>query len=231
MTPIPIIGEQGKLEDRNVLGVCLPMTDRVTAEFAISLAAMFMRLGTVPCGMDQVVWIRGGGTVLPSVRHGIAERAIQQRRATHLLWIDSDHRFPADTAHRLLAHHRPIVGINATTRTPPLRFTARTAKGEAMVTGPNDKGVERAWRIGFGIVLIEARVFLAMEKPWFLTEWVESDADKSVNSFRGEDVYFCEKAKAAGFQPMVDHDLTKETAHVGAVPWTVDMIPDTQGGV
>jgi hypothetical protein len=71
--------------------------------------------------------------------------------------------------------------------------------------------------MGFGIVLIEARVFEAMPKPWFLFEYVETDDGPT---FRGEDIYFCEKAKAAGFHPLVDHDLTKETAHVSSFPLT-----------
>jgi len=205
------------------LAICLPQTENVRAEYALSLAGMMLRLGSVPCGMNDVATVAGSGSVLPSVRIGIARRAIEVYKSTHLLWIDADHSFPADTAHRLISHQRPWVGINATTRRLPLRFTAINKKGEVVTTGPHDKGIERVWRMGFGIVLIEARVFEAMEKPWFMNEYVETADDPTV---RGEDIYFCEKARAAGFAPMVDHDLTKETTHIGAVGFSSAMLDE-----
>jgi hypothetical protein len=79
--------------------------------------------------------------------------------------------------------------------------------------------------MGFGIVLIEARVFEAMEKPWFLVEWIDTDG----GGFCGEDTYFCERAKGAGFTPMVDHDLTKETTHIGPVGWSTDLLDEMVG--
>ena len=202
------------------LAVCLPQTDTVRREYARSLAGMMLRLGSVDAGVGQVRTHYGVGSVLPSLRQGLAERAIAQG-ATHLLWIDADHSFPDDTAHRLLAHERPWVGVNATTRIAPLRATALKKDGQLLDTTQHSKGLERVWRMGFGIVLIEARVFEAMPKPWFLIEYVEHEEG---GVFRGEDVYFCEKAKAAGFHPVVDHDLTKETTHIGAVGWSSDAL-------
>ena len=197
------------------LAVCLPQTETVRAEYARSLANMMLMLGNVSCGVERVDVIGGHGSCLPNVRQDIAERALMHE-ATHLLWIDSDHRFPNDTAHRLLARERPYVGINATTRCAPVRATALKSHGELLQTTRHSKGLERVWRMGFGIVMIEARVFEEMPKPWFMVEYIEKDGEAC---FRGEDVYFCEKAKAAGFHPMVDHDLTKETAHIGSLAW------------
>ena len=197
------------------LAICLPQTETVRAEYARSLANMMLRLGNEETGVRRVDLIGGHGSTLPMVRQNIAERALEHG-ATHTLWIDSDHMFPNDTAHRLLAHGRPYVGINATTRCAPVRSTALKKHGELLATTKHSKGLERVWRMGFGVVLIEARVFQEMEKPWFLIEYI-TQGDESV--FRGEDIYFCEKAKAAGFHPMVDHDLTKETAHIGSIAW------------
>ena len=203
------------------LAICLPQTETVRAEYTNSLAGVMLRLGNVPCGMSDVVTVAGSGSVLPSVRQGIAERAIELYKAETLLWIDADHSFPGDTAHRLISHKRPWVGINATTRVTPIRSTAIDSKRKLVTTGPHEKGLERVHRMGFGIALIEARVFKEMPKPWFLVEYVETDG-KMV--FRGEDIYFSEKARAAGFRPMVDHDLTKETTHIGAVGWNSAML-------
>ena len=206
------------------LAVCLPQLEVVRSEYALSLAGMMLRLGNVPCGMDQVATVAGTGSVLPGVRQSIAERAIELYKATHLLWIDSDHTFPSDTAHRLIAHKRPWVGINATTRIPPIRETAIDSKMKVVRTGPHDKGIDRVHRMGFGIVLVEARVFETMEKPWFMNEWIVGANGKG--RVRGEDIYFSEKARSAGFAPMVDHDLTKETTHIGKVGFSSAMLDE-----
>lgn len=205
-------------EPTKTLALCLPQTDDVRCEYARSLASMMLTLGNIDAGMKNINLVYGAGTILPHVRQQIAEHAIYEQHATHLLWIDSDHSFPKNTAHRLLAHGRPFIGINATTRRMPVRATALKKEGEPLKTTRHSKGLEAVWRVGFGIALIEARVFLAMSKPWFMIEYIDKDDERV---FRGEDFYFCEKAKAAGFQPVVDHDLSKETTHVGSVGFNI----------
>lgn len=205
------------------LAICLPQTDTVRCEYSRSLALMMLRIGFENAGIDDVRIIYSGGSIVQAVRQRIAEIAIENKEATHLLWLDADHTFPSDTAHRLLAHKRPFVGINATTRVPPVRPTAIKKPGERLVTTRHSKGLERVWRMGFGIALIEARIFHAIPKPWFASEWIEKD-DKL--ELQGEDIYFCEKAKAYGFVPMVDHDLTKETTHIGAVGFNAALLEE-----
>ncbi len=212
------------MSDGRRLAVCLPQTDTVRREYARSLANMMLMLGNVPSGVENVFTLQASGSVLPSLRQKLAEGAISQG-ATHLLWIDSDHSFPRDTAHRLLAHGRPWVGINATTRNPPLRATALKRDGELLRTTRHSKGLEKVWRMGFGIALIESRVFEAMPKPWFMNEYMGEENGRSI--IRGEDIYFGEKSKAAGFTPMVDHDLTKETAHIGSLAWDSAALEET----
>jgi len=196
------------------LAICLPQTENVRAEYTRSLALMTLRLGILNEGIDDVQILTGSSSILPKLRQFLAERAIEKHEATHLLWIDADHAFPSDTAHRLLAHGRPYVGINATTRAAPIKPTALKGPGKPLETVRHSKGLERVWRMGFGIVLIETRVFQSMPKPWFLLEYFEKDGEPG---YLGADVYFCEKAKQYGFQPMVDHDLTKETDHIGSM--------------
>jgi hypothetical protein len=50
-----------------------------------------------------------------------------------------------------------------------------------------------------------------MEPPWFHVPW---DAEK-MRYECGEDVYFCKKATAAGFEILLDHDLSKDVYHIG----------------
>ena len=205
------------------LVVCLPQTETVRCEYACCLGRMMLYLGFENQGIADCRILRCSSSILPAVRQHLAERAIDEAKATHLLWIDSDHTFPHDTAHRLLSHKRPYVGINATTRVMPIRPTAIKKQGQPLETTKHSKGLERVWRMGFGIVLVEARVFKAMPKPWFNVEYIEKDGKPR---FVGEDIYFCEKAKAYGFAPMVDHDLTKETAHIGSVAFDTAFLED-----
>lgn len=193
------------------LVLCLPTIQQVSCYYSGSLASMMLRVGHDPMHFAEVSVVSKSSSMLPHLRCLIADEAIEHYGATHLLWIDSDHSFPPDTAHRLVAHRRPFVGINASTKTPPITPTARSKVDEFLYTSEQSRGLERAWSLGFGLVLIEARVFLAMPKPWFMLEVTPE------GKWIGEDAYFCYKARAAGFQPMVDHDLTRETWHYGSV--------------
>ena len=198
-----------------VLAVCIPSGDQVQTSFASSLSQMALHLGARPPeGVSHVVWSWNRGSNLPLSRQRIAESALNQK-ATHLLWIDSDMAFPADLAHRLLAHNRPMVACNASTRRFPLRQVAEKKPGEPLHTGPLSKGLEKAYRVGFGVVLVEARVIRDMiervGKQLFGFEYLPEQ-----HTFRGEDYFFCERLQSAGYSPMIDHDLSKEIRHVGS---------------
>ena len=71
--------------------------------------------------------------------------------------------------------------------------------------------------VGFGCVLMKAEVPLALKGPCF-----ENYFDVLNDRWVGEDVDFCNKVKDAGFNIYVDHDLSKEVAHVGKFAYTCD---------
>ena len=60
---------------------------------------------------------------LPHNRSRCVERAFKLQ-ATHILWLDTDMRFPPDTLFRLLGRKKPIVGANYRARNPPVFPTA-----------------------------------------------------------------------------------------------------------
>jgi hypothetical protein len=174
------------------------------------------------CPVDEVGMIARRSSMLVTLRNQMVDQAITDG-VDWLLWIDDDHSFPPDMARRLLAHDKPWIGINATTRNEPLRFTAWKKPGQMLVTDDTTHGIEKVWRMGMGISLISAEVFKAIDPPWFFTPYVETDEGRY---FQGEDMYFCDKARAAGFDPFVDHDITKQTEHltiVGRNHTSVDM--------
>ena len=72
--------------------------------------------------------------------------------------------------------------------------------------------------MGFGCVLVKSEVALEVGYPWFETK----DPKEGRESMRvGEDVDFCIKAKAAGFDVFVDHGLSQEVRHIGQFDYSV----------
>jgi len=64
---------------------------------------------------------------------------------------------------------------------------------------------------------IKAGVFKALSEPWYETPW---RTDK--RGYIGEDVFFCNKARDAGFKIWIDHDVSKEIGHVGTFEYKHD---------
>ena len=138
--------------------------------------------------------------------------------ATHILWLDADMCFPPDTLKRLLARKVPIVGANYRRRVPPHQFTAATGHRKNLrevETTEQSTGLESVNRLGFGVTLIESRVFQKITKPWFQFTYEQGQHG-------GEDEFFCRKANRAGFQPHVDHDLSKQVRHIGTFEVSID---------
>jgi len=160
------------------------------------------------------------GTYIHTNRQDLSEHALE-RDPTHLLWVDDDMRFPRDAVLRLLKHNLPIVGVNYPTRKFPIQYVAIKYRGddehqpERVQTLESSSGVEECQAVGFGLVLIKAEVYRAMPKPWF-----ENYLDPVKKQWVGEDVAFCDKARAAGFTVHVDHDLSKEMKHIGSFEYS-----------
>ena len=98
-------------------------------------------------------------------RNKLIEMALEEN-ATHILWLDTDMRFPADAIDRLLMRKLPIVASNARIRNPPHMFAARRG-GRSIETTELSTGVEPVDLVGPAVMLVETRVFKKIPKPWF----------------------------------------------------------------
>jgi hypothetical protein len=202
-----------KVEQRQV-AILIPACDMCNTGFAMSLAHMLsttyraMLTGEIP---PIAISVNSYGTsILPFSRQILAKTALEQG-ATHMLWIDSDMEFPGDMLLRFLRHDKAIVGVNAMSRRKPYRNTAQTAPAEYLSTTLESTGLEKVYRMGFGVVWVATEVFEKMELPWFEFQWAPE-----LSVFRGEDYVFFEKAKALGYECYVDHDISKAVYHVGS---------------
>ena len=94
------------------------------------------------------------GTLIFDQRNSIVETAIKDR-CDYVMFIDGDMRFPKDALTRLLKHNKDIVGVNATTRSEPVKPTAKNFKIEEdgkvswfPIYSKEKKGIEIADGIG-----------------------------------------------------------------------------------
>jgi hypothetical protein len=137
-------------------------------------------------------------SILPRSRHELAGRAILGS-CQHVLFVDSDMRFPEDALERLLSHGEPFVAANYPTRAAPYVWTAQPADSMPDVTV-----------VGLGLALVDAAIFSKLTPPWFDFVWTDS------GNWVGEDAYFCAKAHyEAGVDPVVDNDLAQSVRHIG----------------
>lgn len=169
-------------------------------------------------------------SMLTESRHRLAAEALVWG-ATHMLWLDADHVFPAYTIPRLLAHNLDVVGANYARRCSPTAPTAskKTTDDEGkdyknLVYTTEEKAlaneIEEVDHMGFGVCMINMRVFDMLQ--------VKADEDGDGNFMPlfkfedipgkfgviGEDVYFFRKLREAGAKIYVDHGLSWEVGHL-----------------
>ena len=193
------------------VAIGIPAHDNWKAPFGYDVAGLILQFRTRPELQSVGVELHSViSSVLPKSRSGLVGRAFKTE-ATHILWLDTDMRFPVDTLIRLLARKKPIVGANVRARGYPHTFTAirglEKQDRRRVKTLTLSTGIEAVDYMGLAVTLIETRVFKAVSKPWFSFAYENGD-------YIGEDCFFLRKARGAGFRPYIDHDLSKEVAHI-----------------
>lgn len=180
-----------------IVTICTPSRESVLATFTYDLTRL---LKTSP----EAEFIIALGTYLQNLRTSLVNQSIKMG-ASHVLFIDSDMRFPHDTLKRLLAHDLDIVGANCKQRTQDA-WTAR--RGDKFVSSTEKSGLEEVDSLGFGVTLIKTDVFVKMKEPWFAMPF---DGEKYI----GEDIYFSHHVKESEYKIFIDHDLSQEIKHTG----------------
>lgn len=197
------------------IAIAIPTHDMVPALFMYDVASLCaytiaVMPEDVPLGIHMVT-----GTYIHTARQDLANALVEQG-VTHVLWLDSDMRFPRDALVRLLRHNVEMVGINYAKRGVPSGFVAIKKvgiPGEPLRTTDESTGLEEVEALGFGCVLMKASALQGLpdpnEVPWF------QNVHMGDGQWMGEDVHFCKLIREAGHKIYVDHDLSKECAHIG----------------
>src|SRR5689334_19338639 len=88
------------MSDELKVAICTPCQDMIHATFAMDVSLLLSHSvqAGVKCAMYQ-----NRGTILPMQRAELVQVALNHD-ATHVLFVDSDMRFPKDALIRLLEH-------------------------------------------------------------------------------------------------------------------------------
>jgi hypothetical protein len=198
-----------------------------TADFGMSLTRMCVFVASELFENNQsreIIVLEKRTSLLPRSRQEALEDAIYQD-CTHALFVDSDQSFPMDTLHRLMAWKKPVVACNIAVKTNPSFPTARargaTSFGVPVTSDLGKNGLEKVWRIGCGVMLIDLSIVKPLPKPWFEVRYSAVEAQ-----FIGEDWDFVDKVQNAGHDVYVDHGLSREIGHVGQFNFTHINIPE-----
>ena len=194
------------------IGICIPSGDTWKAGTAVDVAVMigtFMKAHSAS-GAHSCWLVNTQLSVLVKSRMMLVQEAIKNG-ATHILFIDSDARFPKDTLDRLLAHDLDFVACNAVRRALPCTPTSSNGPGNPIWTMPDSFGLEEVHdHVGLHTALIKADVFKNLEQPWFMTPWLVRQQE-----YQGEDVWLCHRIIDKGYRIWIDHDLSQANRHCG----------------
>lgn len=147
-------------------------------------------------------------------RNKIVQHA-QEWGATHLLFLDDDMRLPENSIEVLLNHDKDIVGLLAFKRKEPFLpviYKQDPYDADRFLTMIDyDKGLISVAATGTACMMIKMGVFKNINFPWF-------DFAHDPNypgQMMSEDLYFCKRARDAGYQIWVDTNDDHSIGHLG----------------
>lgn len=146
-------------------------------------------------------------------RNIIAKSAIDDG-FDYILWIDSDIIVPTDALTRLLSHDKDFVAgvysykLLGNKDVVAKRFIGEEYEDIKIKEIQETNGLIDIDAVGFGCVLTKVSMFGKIPYPWFV-----------YTQEMGEDVYFCGKAKNAGYELHLDTDII--CGHKGTVNYDI----------
>ena len=184
------------------IAIGMPTYGTIRTNTVHSLLKMVKKL---PCEYNLLTQT---GSYIQSNREEIVKMA-KKLDCTHLLFVDHDMIFESKAVEKLINHNKDIIGADYNLRKLPLESTIKRADpngAEIWVEHPN--GLVECCAVGMGFTLINLLVFDHIPHPWF---FLEPDKDGSIKY--GEDMWFCRKAREAGYK--IWCDLTAKVQHMG----------------
>lgn len=195
------------------IGIAVPTAGLVRAACVFSLMQLVGQLAQTKlwpeCKSQGLTVLMREGSGIASNREKMVTEAMEAN-CTHVLFVDDDMSFDPPAFASLARRRLPIVGCNYRMKFPPAEFTAVHLEKERgrMETTKDSTGLEPVDYMGFGLCLIETRVFKELERPWFLNTYIDG-------VYTTEDLPFYWKAREKGFIAYCDQDASKHIGHIG----------------
>ena len=104
------------------IAILIPARGQMEVATAFDLVAMCAY--TIKTTNHDIDLFTSSGTLIFDQRNNLVKTALEIK-ADYLLFVDADMRFPKDTLQILMAHDKDIIGVNATTRSEPVKPTAK----------------------------------------------------------------------------------------------------------
>lgn len=182
------------------IAICVPTGGLVKVQTFSSLVQLFRVL--------KFPWelLVQTGSLVHENRNILVRRALQDN-FTHVLFVDSDMVCTPEIVFSLLSREKDIVGAISYARKLPLVATYKKfAEGFDIWEKHGD--IIKCAGVGTGFMLIRTDVFKKLEQPWFMFTH-----DESGKLDYGEDMFFCRKAREAGFDIWLD--TKAKVGHIG----------------
>jgi hypothetical protein len=218
------VGNEEQRPPKATVAICIPCGDDMKSFFAYDLARMMSWTALNLSDVIDLKIVLAKGSLIPRQRENLIDTVLEHESITHILFLDSDMRFPKNLVPRLLNHHAPAVCANYTERGEPFRPVAFTDSSDYAVrtwTLQGRTGTERIAACGFGIVLLETQMIREkLKKPYFMVGYNSQvqPSGKHVGHM-GEDIYFFLQMEQAGVPLLLDHDVSHEVAHLGEMAY------------
>lgn len=191
-----------------IIGVPVADNDAMRALTAQAIGGAI--IGAFKEGVEVVDMVLRRSCDIVSNRTWLVRYALESG-ATHLLFVDSDMIFPSDTIPKLLAHKKEIVGVKYKKREFPVKWLFEPLEGES------ETELFKVKHVGTGLLLIDLSIFKELGKPKNEgdrpTAWFSFGRDSEGALVMGEDVWFCNVARDAGYDVWVDPTI--QIGHIG----------------
>jgi hypothetical protein len=199
------------------IALAIPADEGVKPFWAHDYARMLTWTTSTMPGLDfQQIFCVATEVVVARAR--ILRAVLEDGGFSHLLWLDTDMRFPKDTLVRWLPMGAPMLCANYTRKKSPHDPVAwKPGLTDYLYTERDSHGLERAGACGMGVCLMNLDELKGLKEPYFMLPF-----NPATRKYMGEDVYFCQKVTEMGLPVMVDHDLSKEVAHIGDVEFSYE---------
>jgi len=190
--------------------IAVPAMEMVNAEFAQHLA---MAAANLVANGIRINCAFNIGSVITIARRNLVD-IFMKSDFDYIWWIDSDMKFPIDAPIRLLQRNVDIVGCNYRRRRfPNPNFTGMSGSAGQFTefqTTDLSPPMEHIDVLPHGLVMVRRHVYDKTPQPHYLQEYIPE-----LNLEIGEDIFFCNQVKKAGFEVWCDQELSREIAHIG----------------